>query len=175
MITTDREKLKIKCRETTLEECKQLDIFSTLDRELQNNLTPGIGLSANQIGFDIRACIIRMKDLKLNMINPVIEDSDRLIVNPNEGCMSFPGLRVNTNRYYQVRVSWLDFDTERLTQAVFYADSPNRNENIVVQHELDHLDGLTILDRVAQPIVKVGRNDPCPCGSGKKYKKCCLK
>jgi uncharacterized protein YecA (UPF0149 family) len=20
----------------------------------------------------------------------------------------------------------------------------------------------------------VGRNDPCPCGSGKKYKKCCL-
>ena len=22
---------------------------------------------------------------------------------------------------------------------------------------------------------KVGRNDPCPCGSGKKYKKCCGK
>ena len=22
---------------------------------------------------------------------------------------------------------------------------------------------------------KVGRNDPCPCGSGKKYKKCCLR
>jgi len=25
--------------------------------------------------------------------------------------------------------------------------------------------------RLEQP--KVGRNDPCPCGSGKKYKKCC--
>ena len=28
-----------------------------------------------------------------------------------------------------------------------------------------------------EPVVvgaKVGRNDPCPCGSGKKYKKCCL-
>ncbi len=23
--------------------------------------------------------------------------------------------------------------------------------------------------------LKVGRNDPCPCGSGKKFKKCCLK
>lgn len=23
-------------------------------------------------------------------------------------------------------------------------------------------------------MVKPGRNDPCPCGSGKKYKKCCL-
>ncbi|MEK9660196.1 MAG: YchJ family metal-binding protein [Alphaproteobacteria bacterium] len=22
-------------------------------------------------------------------------------------------------------------------------------------------------------VVKVGRNDPCPCGSGQKYKKCC--
>lgn len=21
----------------------------------------------------------------------------------------------------------------------------------------------------------IGRNDPCPCGSGKKYKQCCLK
>jgi uncharacterized protein YecA (UPF0149 family) len=21
---------------------------------------------------------------------------------------------------------------------------------------------------------KIGRNDPCPCGSGKKYKKCCI-
>jgi tetratricopeptide (TPR) repeat protein len=25
----------------------------------------------------------------------------------------------------------------------------------------------------AQPQKKIGRNDPCPCGSGKKYKKCC--
>lgn len=25
-----------------------------------------------------------------------------------------------------------------------------------------------------QKTVKIGRNDPCPCGSGKKYKKCCL-
>jgi len=24
------------------------------------------------------------------------------------------------------------------------------------------------------PARRVGRNDPCPCGSGKKFKKCCL-
>ncbi len=23
--------------------------------------------------------------------------------------------------------------------------------------------------------VKIWRNDPCPCGSGKKYKRCCMK
>ncbi len=26
----------------------------------------------------------------------------------------------------------------------------------------------------ATPAVNIGRNDPCPCGSGKKYKKCCM-
>jgi preprotein translocase subunit SecA len=26
---------------------------------------------------------------------------------------------------------------------------------------------------VAAPVGRVGRNDPCPCGSGRKYKKCC--
>ncbi|MCA9105298.1 MAG: SEC-C domain-containing protein [Planctomycetales bacterium] len=34
-------------------------------------------------------------------------------------------------------------------------------------------------DELVEPIrnvqPKVGRNDPCPCGSGKKYKQCCLK
>ena len=32
------------------------------------------------------------------------------------------------------------------------------------------------INLLSQPVqtVKVGRNDPCPCGSGKKYKKCCL-
>lgn len=31
-------------------------------------------------------------------------------------------------------------------------------------------------DGVSRPIRKnkIGRNDPCPCGSGKKYKKCCI-
>ncbi|MEM7263294.1 MAG: YchJ family protein [Planctomycetota bacterium] len=29
------------------------------------------------------------------------------------------------------------------------------------------------LDPIVRDNVKVGRNDPCPCGSGKKFKKCC--
>lgn len=37
-------------------------------------------------------------------------------------------------------------------------------------------DGQLVRD---EPIVreqpKIGRNDPCPCGSGKKYKKCCAR
>jgi len=28
---------------------------------------------------------------------------------------------------------------------------------------------------IVRPGSRIGRNDPCPCGSGKKYKKCCLR
>jgi preprotein translocase subunit SecA len=29
------------------------------------------------------------------------------------------------------------------------------------------------VETIVRDSPKVGRNDPCPCGSGKKYKKCC--
>jgi hypothetical protein len=43
--------------------------------------------------------------------------------------------------------------------------------------ESDNLNAWSHILNRQQPIVKenkAGRNDPCPCGSGKKYKKCCL-
>ena len=50
-------------------------------------------------------------------------------------------------------------------------------EAICVQHEIDHLNGETIYDVTAETkqtiTSKVGRNEPCHCGSGKKYKRCC--
>jgi SWIM/SEC-C metal-binding protein len=45
--------------------------------------------------------------------------------------------------------------------------------------EPDKPEDVSDLDRLLNPPkpmiaeTKVGRNDPCPCGSGKKYKKCC--
>jgi uncharacterized protein YecA (UPF0149 family) len=35
-------------------------------------------------------------------------------------------------------------------------------------------DGWTPPQPVVNPLRAVGRNDPCPCGSGMKFKKCCL-
>lgn len=37
-----------------------------------------------------------------------------------------------------------------------------------------HSDGSGIKQPVKRSSIKVQRNDPCPCGSGKKYKKCCM-
>jgi Protein of unknown function (DUF1186)/SEC-C motif len=35
-------------------------------------------------------------------------------------------------------------------------------------------DGPPIEEPYVNPLREIGRNDPCPCGSGKKYKRCCL-
>lgn len=44
---------------------------------------------------------------------------------------------------------------------------PDKPEDIA---DLEALQNPTKTRRVAS---KIGRNEPCPCGSGKKYKKCC--
>ncbi|MGM0331097.1 SEC-C metal-binding domain-containing protein, partial [Enterococcus sp. AZ084] len=45
------------------------------------------------------------------------------------------------------------------------------------QHFVPHFKEFSLPDtpRTQTKPEKVGRNSPCPCGSGKKYKKCCLK
>jgi len=35
------------------------------------------------------------------------------------------------------------------------------------------VEGQASVEGTTRRVTKVGRNDPCPCGSGKKYKKCC--
>lgn len=51
-----------------------------------------------------------------------------------------------------------------------HIEQPPKRERVAEPIEAVHSDG------PAKPVVKgekIGRNDPCPCGSGKKYKKCC--
>ncbi|MHB1392800.1 MAG: preprotein translocase subunit SecA [Clostridia bacterium] len=60
-------------------------------------------------------------------------------------------------------------DTVRFIYNINTANLPKR-EKVAEPVATNHEEG------VRKPIVKedkIGRNDPCPCGSGKKYKKCC--
>ncbi len=51
--------------------------------------------------------------------------------------------------------------------------------NYTIELEPDKPEDITDLEILLNPLKtkiaekKVGRNEPCPCGSGKKYKKCC--
>jgi preprotein translocase subunit SecA len=55
---------------------------------------------------------------------------------------------------------------------------PRRREQHITEHrgalsEAQEDTGDSAVKTVRRQGVKVGRNAPCPCGSGKKYKKCC--
>ena len=107
--------------------------------------------------------------------------------------MSFKGKGVQTTRYKNIVVK-----TEQEESEWYFSGAENPSdgrgsweetnnkkqdeelrllEAICVQHEIDHLNGMTIMDRQMITTItnqdKIGRNDPCFCGSGKKYKKCC--
>ena len=90
----------------------------------------------------------------------------------------FEGL-LNTIKSEVTKVTMLvQVKTEADVEAV---EKPVEVENVQYQHaDYDEALGVqqesAIGEATAQPMVrdgvKVGRNDPCPCGSGKKYKQC---
>ena len=151
----------------------------------------GVGLAAIQIGVPKRIAVAKYgKKDEIHthyLINPEVVEADGEVIFHNEGCLSFPGLYRNTKRYqhFVIKNQVIDngeFREEK--QYFFYSNDPTEPGNtgliaIAVQHEIDHMNGDLLIDKeeiIGTPIKaekKIGRNDPCPCGSGKKYKKCC--
>ena len=66
-------------------------------------------------------------------------------------------------------------EAEKATKSDFVEDDTVR----AMQGEGQLPEGAQVPERENKPETyrrdqpKVGRNDPCPCGSGKKYKNCC--
>ena len=106
----------------------------------------GVGLAAPQLGLSQRLLIYRVgPDAPLiALVNPSVEwaseDSETL----DEGCLSIPGVTVDVDRPVHVRVRAQDEEgDERLVEA-------SGLEARVIQHEIDHLDGVLILDRTSR-------------------------
>lgn len=164
MILQGRDKINTRCEEVSLQE--GLTIIDELDKELLNSSTPGIGLAANQIGKLSRVFILRIPagdyTIGYNFINPlIIRKADPIIVE-NEGCLSFPWKKTTTLRYNEIDIiDDLNVEPRKLKGLTAVA----------AFHEMDHLDGIVMDDRLYS---NIGRNDRCFCDSGKKFKKCCL-
>ena len=185
----DNPVINKKLKEVSVDE--GLDIAKDLFNVL-NKRQDGIGLAANQVGIDASVAVVNVRE-PIILINPKIVKQWEPV--PYfEGCLSFKGKSVQTQRYSNIVIK-----TEQEEAEWYFSGAPNPSdgkgswekqeqnkhdqelrllEAICVQHEIDHLNGMTISDRqIITTItneVKVGRNDPCVCGSGKKYKKCCM-
>jgi peptide deformylase len=101
----------------------------------------GVGLAANQIGRLKRIFVAAHEDEEYAIVNPVIEERSETTEKDIEGCLSIPETRVEVERATAVTVSGQDpsgepvrVEAEGLLARIF-------------QHEIDHLDGVVILDR----------------------------
>ena len=132
----------------------------------------GIGLSANQIGVNKRACVIKFNDVELFLLNPVIKERSNEGFIFYEGCLSIPDTIKKPVR--TIRSTYVVVQTDNLGEIRFEINpeedrklegqvSEDTMKTVVVQHEIDHLDGITIKDRVySTTVVKkqtYGRND----------------
>ena len=165
-IITDEKVLRLKSSPIMPE-----DNLVEIIKSLQDSLSyyGGVGLAAIQIGSPKRVFIFKsdpMKDEAMVLINPVMKDQYDEMVCSGEGCLSIPGKRINTKRFKYIRVEVMTDGEPK--QYTFSGQSAQ-----IVQHEMDHLDGIIMTDR-EYIVTHIGRNDPCTCGSGKKFKKCCL-
>ena len=106
----------------------------------------GIGLAATQVGLMNRVLVYRVDaDGPIAaLVNPVLEWSGAETESMEEGCLSLPGVLVEVERPIHVRVRARD---ERGDELLIEASGL---EARVIQHEMDHLDGVLIMDRTSR-------------------------
>ena len=156
--------------------------------EILNKRGDGIGLAANQVGIDAQVAVVNVRE-PLILINPkYIEKGNEITY--FEGCLSFQGKGgVNTKRYDSVIIK-----TEQAESGWYFSSAPNptdgqtgwekrqQNKNdaelrlletVCVQHEIDHLNGITIMDRQIITTItnkNIGRNEKVTITDGQETK-----
>lgn len=115
------------------------DMFDTMYAE------DGVGLAAPQVGVGQRVIVVDPRQEGVTpfaLVNPVILERSSEVERAEEGCLSIPGLQEIVERPARVKVSGLDPDGASVSMEA---------EGLlgrVLQHEIDHLDGILFLDRV---------------------------
>lgn len=113
----------------------------------------GVGLAANQVGRLKRVFVAAIEDEEYVIVNPVLTDWSETTESVPEGCLSIPGILVDVERPTGVTVSGLDVSGKPLQ--ISASDLLAR----VLQHEVDHLDGVLILDRTDRPSRKAAMRE----------------
>jgi len=104
----------------------------------------GIGLAAPQAGVPLRLFIISLDGSRENVrvyINPTVKPEGQLVGN-EEGCLSVPGIYTKIKRYSGATVTAMDLDGKLFSEQAegLYARA--------LQHEFDHIEGVTIVNRM---------------------------
>lgn len=146
--------LKQKCKPLTLEEIQEeekQEFFNSLYMTLLGN--HGRGLAAPQVGKLWRVFYIFIEDEPTLYINPEILEFGGETILTKEQCLSIPWITGSLHRKRLVRVKYQNKEGEELERMLQGSDS------IAFQHEYNHLEGITIFERMgtAQRTLKKGK------------------
>lgn len=107
----------------------------------------GVGLAAPQVGILKRVIVIDDREgNKLEMVNPVIKEMDGEEVQI-EGCLSLPHKQGSVKRATHIIVDYYDKDNNKKTL------EPRDFFARIIQHEIDHLNGILYSDRAIEMYV----------------------
>ena len=119
------------------------DMFETMHK------ANGVGLAANQVGSLQRVVVIDVSGYEgMENVKPLVLLNARIVgegeeeVTMEEGCLSLPELRDEVERPEKVTVEYQDLD---LQKQVIEAEGILAR---VLQHEIDHLNGVLFIDRL---------------------------
>lgn len=114
-----------------------------------------LGLAAPQVGYCLRIIVCRLDCGLIEMINPQIrpvttsmipslpgagEGFEKISI--KEGCLSVPKVYNEVPRFRHIEVTWHDVDGNKQKQ--YFSDK----DSIIIQHEVDHLEGVLFIDRL---------------------------
>lgn len=113
----------------------------------------GLGLAAPQVGVSTRILVYDAGEGLKVLINPKIQKMKGKQLDPPEGCLSIPGLTGQVERGQELHVKGFD---ERLRPVSLRATGL---EARVIQHEIDHLDGILFIDRAVPETLEWSTGD----------------
>lgn len=124
-----------------------IDMNETLEK------SDGCGLAAPQVGVSERVIIVDgrglsdvydyLKDFKRTMINPVILEDSPKTNEYSEGCLSIPGIYADVKRTSAIKVEYYNENLEKVVEDF------DKFACRMILHEIDHIDGILFIDRLA--------------------------
>lgn len=103
----------------------------------------GVAIAAPQVGFLQRLIVIDQGEHALALVNPVITSKSEEQEIDEEGCLSIPGVYLPVPRSTSCTVEAQGFGGELMSYELSGMGAR------IVQHEIDHLDGVLIFDRTS--------------------------
>ena len=120
---------------------KLLQLIKDMEKTME--AAQGVGLAAPQVGQSLQLCLVPINGKVTPLLNPVVSWKSKEWALDEEGCLSLPNIWLPVPRSVDIILQYMDHEGKKRECKL------SAFEARVVQHELDHLDGVLIVDYAA--------------------------